>query len=230
MVTATTDEIVRQLMQSPRLPQLTRQFQAILRAEQEQRQRFYDEMSDAQKTEFINGEIIVHTPVKLRHSNASDNLFALMRAYVQKHALGLVGHEKLLVTLTRNDYEPDICFFGQAKAQTFTPDQVRFPAPDLVVEILSESTEAVDRGIKFEDYALHGVAEYWIIDPTRRAPSSIFSRMNAMGWPSKSKPAPSRASLFRALTSPCAPSSTPPSSCPRCKRYYSSPTAANLSD
>jgi Uma2 family endonuclease len=167
MVTATTDEIVRQLMQSPRLPQLTRQFQAILRAEQEQRQRFYDEMSDAQKTEFINGEIIVHTPVKLRHSNASDNLFALMRAYVQKHALGLVGHEKLLVTLTRNDYEPDICFFGQAKAQTFTPDQVRFPAPDLVVEILSESTEAVDRGIKFEDYALHGVAEYWIVDPNQ---------------------------------------------------------------
>jgi Uma2 family endonuclease len=169
MVTATTDEIVRQLMQSPRLPQLTRQFQAILRAEQEQRQRFYDEMSDAQKTEFINGEIIVHTPVKLRHSNASDNLFALMRAYVQKHALGLVGHEKLLVTLTRNDYEPDICFFGQAKAQTFTPDQVRFPAPDLVVEILSESTEAVDRGIKFEDYALHGVAEYWIVDPNQES-------------------------------------------------------------
>jgi Uma2 family endonuclease len=169
MVTATTDEIVRQLMQSPRLPQLTRQFQAILRAEQEQRQRFYEEMSDAQKTEFINGEIIVHTPVKLRHSNASDNLFALMRAYVQKHALGLVGHEKLLVTLTRNDYEPDICFFGQAKAQTFTPDQVRFPAPDLVVEILSESTEAVDRGIKFEDYALHGVAEYWIVDPNQES-------------------------------------------------------------
>ena len=169
MVTATTDEIVRQLMQSPRLPQLTRQFQAILRAEQEQRQRFYEEMSDAQKTEFINGEIIVHSPVKLRHSSASDNLFALMRAYVQKHALGLVGHEKLLVTLTRNDYEPDICFFGQAKAHTFTPDQVKFPAPDLVVEILSESTEAVDRGVKFEDYALHGVAEYWIVDPIQES-------------------------------------------------------------
>jgi Uma2 family endonuclease len=88
-----------------------------------------------------------------------------MRAYVQKHALGLVGHAKLLITLTRNDYELDICFFEQAKAQSFTPDQVKSPAPDLVVEILSESTEAVDRGSKFEDYALHGVAEYWIIDP-----------------------------------------------------------------
>lgn len=28
----------------------------------------------------------------------------------------------------------------------------------------SESTEARDRGVKFEDYAVHGVGEYWIID------------------------------------------------------------------
>jgi Uma2 family endonuclease len=174
MIPATTDQIIQQIVQSPRLPQVTRQFQAILQAEQEKRQRFYDEMPDAQKVEFINGEIIVHSPVKLRHSNASSNLFGLFRAYVQKHALGYVGHEKLLVTLTRNDYEPDICFFGQAKAQTFTPDQVKFPAPDLVVEVLSESTEAVDRGIKFEDYALHGVAEYWIIDPEQESVEQYF--------------------------------------------------------
>lgn len=49
--------------------------------------------------------------------------------------------------------------------QTFAPDQLKFPAPDLVVEVLSPSTEAIDRGIKFEAYALHGVREYWLIDP-----------------------------------------------------------------
>ena len=42
---------------------------------------------------------------------------------------------------------------------------MKFPAPDLIAEILSESTEAVDRGIKFDDYAAHGVREYWIVDP-----------------------------------------------------------------
>ena len=40
-----------------------------------------------------------------------------------------------------------------------------FPAPDLVVEILSPSTKARDRGIKFKDYQAHGINEYWIIDP-----------------------------------------------------------------
>ena len=159
------DQIIEHLMRSPRLPQVTQQLQAILEAERQARQRFYDQVTEEQKAEFINGEIIVQTPVKWRHSRASENLFALLQAYVQKHALGYVGHEKLLISLTRNDYEPDICFFGQAKARTFTPDQTRFPAPDMVVEVLSESTEAIDRGIKFEDYALHGVAEYWLIDP-----------------------------------------------------------------
>ena len=43
-----------------------------------------------------------------------------------------------------------------------------FPAPDLVVEILSESTKKRDRGIKFVDYAAHGVYEYWIVDPSKK--------------------------------------------------------------
>lgn len=31
--------------------------------------------------------------------------------------------------------------------------------------MLSASTAANDRGVKFDDYAAHGVTEYWIIDP-----------------------------------------------------------------
>jgi len=136
-----------------------------MQAEEERRERFYEEMSEQQKVEFINGEVIVQSPARLRHTLASKNLFALLDAYVRKYELGFVGYEKMLITLTRNDYEPDICYFGPEKAQAFTLDQMKFPAPDFVTEILSDSTEAIDRGIKFEDYAAHGVTEYWIIDP-----------------------------------------------------------------
>ena len=107
----------------------------------------------------------MHSPVKLRHAIASENLFTLLKVFVRKHDLGSVFHEKILIVLNRNDYEPDICFFPSETAATFTPAQSKFPAPDLIVEVLSESTEANDRGIKFEDYAAHGVAEYWIVDP-----------------------------------------------------------------
>ena len=42
-----------------------------------------------------------------------------------------------------------------------------FPAPNLIVEVLSKSTTKNDRGIKFEDYQAHQVLEYWIIDPLK---------------------------------------------------------------
>lgn len=88
-----------------------------------------------------------------------------MDTYVEKNDLGFVGSEKMLISLTRNDYEPDICFFEKAKSNNFKSDQMQFPAPDLAVEVLSPSTEKFDRETKFQDYAAHGIREYWIIDP-----------------------------------------------------------------
>ena len=38
-------------------------------------------------------------------------------------------------------------------------------APDLMVEILSESTRDKDTGVKFHKYHSSGVREYWVIDP-----------------------------------------------------------------
>ena len=162
---AVADQALQQLLRSPRLPEAMRRLQAVARAEAKKRRYFYDVITEQQKAEFINGEIIVHSPVKLCHAVASENLFTLLKMFVRRHNLGSVFHEKILIVLTRNDYEPDICFFRADKAAGFTPAQSKFPAPDLAVEVLSESTAAVDRGIKFEDYAAHGVSEYWIVDP-----------------------------------------------------------------
>jgi Uma2 family endonuclease len=156
---------IQQLIHSPRLPMYVQTFQALLQEEQKKRERFYQEMSEGQKVEFINGEVVMQSPAKLRHTTAVRNLSTLLDIYITRHNMGYVGQEKVLISLTRNDYEPDICFFGLKKARTFSPDQVRFPAPDLVVEVLSPSTEENDRGIKFVDYAAHGVTEYWIVDP-----------------------------------------------------------------
>jgi Uma2 family endonuclease len=160
--------LLEQLTHSPRLPQYVRELQDILDAERQKRQRFFEDLHEDQKAEFINGEMIVHSPVGFEHGEVSMNLGALLRAYVQKHSLGVVGHEKFLISLTRNDYEPDICYFAPPKAARIKPNQNKFPAPDLIVEVISKSTERIDRTIKFDDYAAHGVGEYWIVDPRKR--------------------------------------------------------------
>ena len=137
--------------------------------EQTRRQRFYEEMNgrqsaEEQKTEFIQGEVIVHSPAKKRHLDTAGNIYTLLNLFVKRHQLGSVFTEKALIQLTRNDFEPDVCFFKQEKSKQFQEDQLFFPAPDLVIEVLSDSTEKRDRGIKLEDYQLHDVEEYWIVD------------------------------------------------------------------
>ena len=73
-----------------------------------------------------------------------------------------------MTSLTRNDYEPDVCFFGNEKASHFKKNQLHYPIPDFVAEVLSTSSEKMmehDRKTKYGDYEQHGISEYRIIDP-----------------------------------------------------------------
>jgi Uma2 family endonuclease len=153
------------LMESPDLPELIEQAQRALAREQKLRHKFYADITPEHKWEFIQGEVIMHSPALNRHLFATQRLYKAIDAYVVTRSLGIVHIEKAMTCFPRNDYEPDVIYFGPAKALGITPDTLRFPIPDLIVEVLSPSTETRDRGIKFQDYALHGVAEYWIIDP-----------------------------------------------------------------
>ena len=157
--------ILQSLLDSPALPELVEEAHKALAREQKLREKFYADITPEHKWEFIQGEVIMHSPALHRHLLATKQLYDVMSAHVRVKNLGIVHIEKAMTSFPRNDYEPDISFFGLTKAQLTGPDTLRFPIPDLIVEVLSPSTEVRDRGIKFQDYALHGVAEYWIIDP-----------------------------------------------------------------
>ena len=155
---------VNQILEMPNAAILAERIQSALEKEKSARKHFYEIIDENKKIEFINGEIVFQSPVKIEHNTATGLLYSLLRAFVTKNNLGFVGIEKILVSLTRNDYEPDVCYFGKSKSEKFERGQMQFPAPDLVVEVLSKSTAEKDRTTKFDDYAAHGVSEYWIID------------------------------------------------------------------
>ena len=159
------DAILEPLVASPALPRHLETLERLLADERTRRERFYEEMNESQQVEFINGKVFMHSPAKIRHLDAVTNLLLLLKVYVSRRDLGWVGSEKALVCLTRNDYEPDIVFYGREKAARLQPDQMKLPAPDFVAEVLSPSTEGHDQGVKRQDYAAHGVREYWIVDP-----------------------------------------------------------------
>jgi len=162
------EKILQPILQSPKLYDYLKILQEVVETENQKRKRFYEEITPSMKAEFINGDIIIHSPVVKRHNVVTKLFLRFLDIYNDIKQLGFVGVEKILIQLTRNDYEPDICFFKNNKANKFTDDQMFFPAPDFIVEILSKSTEKRDRGIKFKDYALHNVGEYWLIDPKKQ--------------------------------------------------------------
>ena len=155
---------LNQILEMPNAAILAERLKSALEQEQQKRRHFYEIIEEDKKMEFINGEIIFQSPAKLRHTIAIKLLLKILDTFVYNQNLGFVGSEKMLISLTRNDYEPDICFFEKGKSDFFKLDQMQFPAPDFVVEVLLPSTEKYDRETKFQDYAAHGIKEYWIIN------------------------------------------------------------------
>ncbi len=157
--------LLQPLLDSPALPHHVEALLGVLRGEEVARERFRDWLTPSTKAEFINGEVVMHSPARNAHNQTVRRLVTLLGAHNGAHALGgTVAAGKALVGLTRNDYEPDVAFWGPDKTREIGRDTKVYPAPDLVVEVLSASTSGRDRGVKREDYAAHGVAEYWIAD------------------------------------------------------------------
>ena len=152
------------MLELPDLPRLSDGIRAVLQVEKTRRRAFRDALRPDQKAEFINGVVVCHSPAALQHLLARKHLAQLLSVYASRHDLGLVLDEKALCAFSRNDYEPDVVFFSKARAQAFTRDKSEFPVPDLVVEVLSPSTQVNDRGVKFDDYERSGVREYWLVD------------------------------------------------------------------
>ncbi|HYV92428.1 MAG TPA: Uma2 family endonuclease [Chitinophagales bacterium] len=168
------DSILEPLVESPRLNNYLAELEIIALKERIKRMEFYNSLNEDSNAEFINGNIVMHSPVTRIHSIVSDSTFHLLSTFCKLNNLGEVHHEKVMISLTRNDYEPDLCFFSKLKAKEFDDEMLLFPAPNLIVEILSKSTEDVDWGVKFEDYASHGINEYWIIDPRKKILEQYF--------------------------------------------------------
>jgi hypothetical protein len=67
------------LLKSPRLPDIAAALNERLQTETVARDRFYDQMSDAEKVEFIEGEVILHSPARNQHLQVNYNLELLTK-------------------------------------------------------------------------------------------------------------------------------------------------------
>jgi Uma2 family endonuclease len=119
---------------------------------------------DGNRYELYDGELRVVPAPLPRHQIVSRRLFEVLLEHQRRHG-GTVFYAPLDIVLSEYDVvQPDLLYFNVETARRVRPDEyVRFP-PDLAIEILSPSTEAIDRGRKRDLYARYGVREFWIVD------------------------------------------------------------------
>lgn len=126
---------------------------------------------DGNRYEVIEGELFVSCAPGLTHQQVSMNISFLIRSYLESYPIGLVFATPGLILTEMSGVIPDIVFFRRERSQDIISGERLTGAPDLVVEILSPGADNIrrDRIAKRQLYARHGVAEYWMVDPEKRA-------------------------------------------------------------
>jgi len=121
---------------------------------------------DGQRYQVIDGSLVVTPAPSPIHQRISSRLERQLEDYFHARSLGEVLHAPIDLILTRHDIlGPDILVVSDP--QHVSRRGIEGP-PLLVVEILSPSTRAQDRGDKARRYAELGIAHYWIVDPDER--------------------------------------------------------------
>jgi len=124
---------------------------------------------DGKRYEIIDGELFVTPSPRRAHQRVVALLSHDLVDIVEKNDLGEVYVSPFDVVFSLFDVvEPDIIYVSKARAALVTEKNVQ-GAPDLVVEVLSETTARTDRTVKLKLYARYGVEECWVIDPEEGA-------------------------------------------------------------
>jgi len=120
---------------------------------------------DGRRYELYDGEVrVIPAPIPL-HQVVVQNLKRVLEAYADAHG-GVSFISPIDIVFSEYDVlQPDVVFFSHTRRHLINLRVAIRHQPDLVVEVLSPSTSAHDRGRKMQMFARFNVPEYWIADP-----------------------------------------------------------------
>ena len=109
------------------------------------------------------------------HQSFIGKLYRAIDNFLEEKKLGIVLSVPFDVLLSPRDVvEPDLLFVSNSRIGRITDKNVD-GAPDLVVEVISESTRRTDKKIKLHLYESSDVIEYWLADPVVQT-VEVYSR------------------------------------------------------
>src|SRR5262245_58469110 len=144
----------------------------MVRSARNRRDELYDEyqrLPEHQHGEILNGTLYVMPRPSPRHSNTASALNTELGPPFQRGRGGPGGwwilFEPELQLVEKEPVVPDLAGWRVERMPELPETSYFTLAPDWVCEVLSRSTETIDRDEKLPYYAEHRVSHVWLIDP-----------------------------------------------------------------
>lgn len=123
---------------------------------------------DGRHHEILDGKLYVTPSPHTKHQRVSRNLLLALASFLKQSSLGEVYDAPFDVVLSETDVvQPDLLVILTERLGIVTEKNVQ-GAPDLLIEIVSETTRRTDEIVKRKLYERRGVRECWIVDPRDR--------------------------------------------------------------
>lgn len=128
------------------------------------REQYLGLPDDGYKYDMIDGVLFVSPSANPSHGRRQSRLAHLIETYLDQHTIGQCILEVDILLPDGGDVlRPDLCFVRNEHL-SIVLNQIH-GVPDMVAEILSDSTAKRDLDVKAQRYLANDVPEYWIVDP-----------------------------------------------------------------
>ena len=123
---------------------------------------------DGMRYELKDGELVKMANAKFGHEQAKSEILSCLVPYVVQHRLGRVYAETSFALAPSRVCAPDVAFLSNESVAKGHPEHVYSGAPDLAIEVVSDSEIAEELRQKIQDYLDAGSKAVWAVYPKLR--------------------------------------------------------------
>ena len=140
------------------------------------------ERDSGTKHELVNGEMVAMAGASVLHNLLSVNIGAALRAMLAgKPCIVLSSDQRVHIPASGLFAYPDVTVVC-GRPEFHPEDDQTLVNPKVIVEVLSDSTEAYDRGAKFSHYQSLASFEEYVLVSTRDQRVEHYRRQGAGRW------------------------------------------------
>jgi Uma2 family endonuclease len=141
---------------------------------------FVWEEQQLERHEYINGEVYAMSGGTIAHSEITSKFNRLLGNHLDNSGCKTLNSDARVRIIETDDYSyPDVSVTCDERDKS-TTQYIAYPC--LIVEVLSDSTEAYDRGEKFYRYRRNPILQDYVLVSTKSMAIDLYHKNDAGEW------------------------------------------------